>query len=98
VSFVQPAKVELEYEYANPFNANWPWRFDLYFELANGRKVAVEIDGKVGHSSYRAKKKREAKIAYLKSKGIELFAFPTPWVYGRKMLPDLLFYEEMHLA
>ena len=42
--------------------------------------------------------KREWKVAWLKIKGIELFAFPTPWVVGKRALPDQLFYDELHLS
>ena len=97
ISVIGPKYLALEYEYPNPFYPEWPWRFDLYFELWNGRKMAIEIDGKVGHSSKKAKEKRAAKIRYLKLQGIELFGFPTPWVWGQRMLPDQLFYEELHL-
>ena len=84
-----------EYEYPNPFYPDYPWRFDLYFELWNNRKVVIEIDGKVGHSSKKATQKREWKVAWLKTQGIELFAFPTPWVVGKRALPDELYYDEL---
>lgn len=88
--------VDTEYEYPNPFYPDYPWRFDI-FCIYHGRHIAIEIDGKVGHSSKKAKDKRAAKIRYLKQQDIELFAFPTAWVYSRKQLPDSLFIEELHL-
>jgi hypothetical protein len=97
ITAIGPKFIDKEYEYPNPFYPDYPWRFDLYVELWNTRRIAIEIDGKVGHSSKKAKQKREAKIAYLKLQGIELFGFPTPWVWGKRMLPDQLFYEELHL-
>ena len=89
--------VDTEYEFPNPFYPDYPWRFDI-FCIYHGRHIAIEIDGKVGHSSKKAMQKREWKQAWLKTKGIELFAFPTAWVTGRKQLPDQLFYDELHLA
>jgi hypothetical protein len=89
--------IDLEHEFPNPMYPDYPWYFDIFVELHNGRRIAIEIDGKVGHSSKKAKDKRVAKKAYLELVGIELFAFPTPWVFGRKQLPDELFLEELHL-
>jgi hypothetical protein len=86
-----------EYQYPNPFSPEFPWRFDIYAELWDNRKIAIEVDGKVGHSSKRSFDKRQAKTNYLASRGIELYGFPTGWVTGRHMLPDCTFLEEMHL-
>ena len=92
-----PKTIEKEYEYPNPFNAQFPWRFDLFCELWDGRKLAIELDGKVGHTSKRSHEKRRAKTTYLKTMGIELYGFPTKWVQGRKQLGDMLFLEELGL-
>ena len=99
IKTIAPNIIGREFEYPNPFHPDYPWRFDLYFEIwAKKRKVAIEIDGKVGHSSKKAKEKRAAKIKYLNKQGIELFAFPTAWVVGKRALPDQLYYDELHLA
>ena len=46
---------------SNPTNdPKWEYKFDVYFELG-GRKVAIEVDDKVGHSSTRSFQKREIK-------------------------------------
>lgn len=92
-----PKFIAKEHEYPNPIYPDYPWRFDLYVELDNGRRIAIEIDGKVGHSSKKAKDKRAAKIRYLDLQHIELFGFPTPWLVGKRALPDSLFLEELHL-
>ena len=89
--------VGTEYEFPNPFYPDYPWRFDI-FCIYHGRHIAIEIDGKVGHSSKKAKDKRAAKIKYLNKQGIELFAFPTAWVWSKRALPDQLFYDELHLT
>lgn len=97
IKAIGPKFLDTEYEYPNPMYPDYPWRFDIYVELWDGRRMAIEIDGKVGHSSKKAKEKRETKKAWLKLQGIELFAFPTPWVFSRKQLPDQLFFDELHL-
>ena len=97
IKAIGPKLLEKEHEYPNPVYPDYPWYFDLYCELHNGRRIAIEIDGKVGHSSKKAKDKRIAKKSYLELQGIELFAFPTAWVYSKKQLPDQLFYDELHL-
>ena len=61
------------------------------------RKFAIEVDGKIGHTSKRSHEKREAKKEYLKTQGITLFGFATKWVVGKEMLADSLFYEELGL-
>jgi hypothetical protein len=93
-----PRIIQMEYVYGNPFNPEYPWKFDVYAELHDGRKIAIEVDGKIGHTSKRSHEKREAKKQYLADRGIELYAFPTKWVISRKQLPDSLFLEEMHLT
>jgi hypothetical protein len=97
VNVIGPKMIVKEYQYPNPFNPEYSWVFDLYAELWNNRKIAIEIDGKIGHSSKRSFEKRQAKTNYLASRGIELYAFPTKWVFSRKELPDSLFYDEMDL-
>lgn len=97
VNVIGPKLIVKEYQYPNPFNPEFPWRFDLYVELWNDRKIAIEVNGKVGHSTKHSFDKRQAKTLYLKSRGIELFAFPTKWVSSRNQLSDSLFYEELHL-
>ena len=87
-----------EYEYPNEQPGKWPYRFDVFASWDSGLKIAIEVDGKVGHYSPRSYKKREHRAAYLRSKGIELYGYPTQWLVGKKALPDSLFYEEMHLA
>ena len=52
--------IDTEYEYPNPFYPDYPWRFDI-FCIYHGRHIAIEIDGKVGHSSKKAKDKRDGK-------------------------------------
>ena len=79
-----------EHEYPNPFYPDYPWRFDI-FCIYHGRHIAIEIDGKVGHSSKKAKDKRAAKKKYLEQQGIELFGFPTPWVWGSAHYPTSYF-------
>ena len=90
--------IQMEYVYGNPFTPDYPWKFDVYAEFRDGRKIAIEIDGKIGHTSKRSHQKRQAKTEYLADRGIELYAFPTKWVISRKQLPDSLFYEEMRLS
>ena len=97
VSTVKPRILVEEYQYPNPFSPDYPWRFDVYAELYNDRKIAIEVDGKIGHTSKRSFEKRQQKILYLKTQNIELYAFPPQWVVGKKMLPDSLFLDEMHL-
>ena len=97
VKAVGAETVQMEYVYGNPFQPDYPWKFDVYAEFRDGRKIAIEIDGKIGHTSKRSHQKRQAKKEYLADRGIELFAFPTKWVISRKQLPDSLFYEEMRL-
>jgi hypothetical protein len=97
IKVIGPKFIEKEYEYPNPLYSDYPWRFDIYTELWDGRRIAIEIDGKVGHSSKKAKDKRIAKKSYLELQGIELFAFPTAWVIGKRALPDQLYYDELHL-
>ena len=97
INATNPKFIAKEHEYPNPVYPDYPWRFDIYVELHNGRRLAIEIDGKVGHSSKKAKDKRLAKKKYLKQQGIELFGFPTPWIVGKRALPDDLFLEELHL-
>jgi hypothetical protein len=97
IKATSPKLIAREHEYPNPVWPGYPWRFDIYCELHNGRRLAIEIDGKIGHSSKKAKDKRGAKKKYLQLQGIELFAFPTPWVVGKRALPDELYYEELHL-
>ena len=92
-----PRTIGKEYQYPNPFSPDFPWRFDVYAELQDGRKIAIEIDGKIGHTSKRSHQKRQAKKEYLEAVGIELYSFPTKWVAGRRALPDSLFNEELHL-
>jgi hypothetical protein len=92
-----PKLIEQEYVYTNSIDPEYPWRFDLYAEFWNGRKIAVEVDGKVGHSSRRSYEKRRAKKLYLKTYGIELYGFPTKWIIGRKPVADMLFLEELGL-
>ena len=89
--------VQMEYVYGNPFQPDYPWKFDVYAEFRDGRKIAIEIDGKVGHTSKRSHQKRQAKKDYLADRGIELYAFPTKWVRSKAELPDELFLEEMGL-
>ena len=94
---VGPRIIVQEYQYPNPFNPEYPWAFDIYAELWDGRKIAIEVDGRIGHTSKRSHEKREAKKEYLKVQGIVLFGFPTKWIIGRDSLPDSLFYEELGL-
>jgi hypothetical protein len=102
-----PQTLVTEYVYHNPDNVDndptYEWKFDAYFEIGN-RKIAVEVDGWKGHWSKKNREqtkhnihKRHFKIEYLKSKGIELYAFPTKDLVGRKKLPPELFLEEMKL-
>lgn len=91
----------------------WDWKFDVYFEVIDPfnsvseppafRKVALEVDGQnkdgeVGHNSKKSKEKRDFKLEYLKSKGIELYAWPRRWIIGRKALPDEDFLSELKLV
>lgn len=96
----RPDAVEFEYPYKNPFNRDgdpkWDWKFDVYFCLDN-RKVAIEIDDKIGHSSKRSFEKRQVKREFLKSVGIELFGFPRKWIVGKRAFRDDVFLEELHL-
>lgn len=96
----EPVLVDTEYQYSNPFNKDYPWRFDCYFEViypnGNIRKVALEVDDKF-HNTYKSRKKREHKIEYLKTKGIELFAWPRKWIIGKDAYEDQVFLEELHL-
>ena len=100
IQSTKPDLVATEYPYKNPFNRDgdpkWDWKFDVYFSLGN-RKVAVEIDDKVGHTSKRSFQKRQEKKNYLKSVGIELFGFPRKWVVGRRAFNDDVFLEELHV-
>ena len=97
INSIGPKLIEKEHEFPNPIYPEYPYHFDLFVELWDGRRIAIEIDGKVGHTSKRAHKKRRAKIMYLKLHGIELFSFPTKWLCSRKPLPDQLFMEELRL-
>jgi hypothetical protein len=97
VNAVGPKILVQEYQYPNPFNPEYPWVFDIFVELWDGRKFAIEVDGKIGHTSKRSHEKREAKKEYLKTQGIALFGFSTKWIIGKAMLPDSLFYEELNL-
>jgi hypothetical protein len=96
----KPRILNMEHVYTNPFNetgdSNYDWRFDVYFE-SKYRKVAIEIDDKVGHTSKRSFQKRQAKKIYLNAVGVELFGFPRKWVVGRKAFNDDVFLEELHL-
>lgn len=92
-----PKLIEQEYVYPNPLNEGYPWRFDVYAEFWDGRKIAVEVDGKVGHTSRRSFEKRQLKKLYLKDFGIELYGFPTQWIVSRKALSDMTFLEELGL-
>jgi hypothetical protein len=98
IKSIGPKLIEKEHEFPNPLDANFPFRFDIYAELWDGRKLAVEVDGKIGHTSKRSHQKRQAKKEYLKLHGIELYGFPTKWVVGKRILPDSLYYDEMHLS
>jgi hypothetical protein len=108
-----PSVVDREYVYPNPKNLTgdpkWDWKFDCYTEIIFGdknfriRKIAMEVDGQnrdgeKGHSSKKSFEKREFKKQYLKSKGIELYAWPRPWIIGRKALPDEDFLKELNLV
>ena len=104
---LEPHTIETEYMYHNPDNVEydpkWEYRFDVYFEIGN-RKVAVEVDGWKGHWSRKNREqtkgsiyKRHFKIEYLKSKGIELYAFPVKDLVGKKKIPSELFLQEMNL-
>ena len=97
ISSIGPKIIEKEYEFPNPIYPEYPYHFDLFVELWDGRRIAIEIDGKVGHTSKRAHDKRRAKIAFLKLHGIELFSFPTKWICSRKPLGDSLFLDELGL-
>jgi hypothetical protein len=97
INSIGPKLVEKEHEFPNPLDANFPFRFDIYAELWNGRKLAIEVDGKIGHTSKRSHQKRQIKKEYLKLHGIELYGFPTKWIIGRKPLGDMLFLEELGL-
>ena len=92
-----PKLIEKEHEFPNPIYPEYPYRFDLYVELHDGRRIAIELDGRVGHTSKRSHEKRRAKVAYLKLHGIELYGFPVKWVVSRKPLGDMLFLEELGL-
>jgi hypothetical protein len=92
-----PKIIEQEYVYPNPLDPQYDWRFDVYAEFWDGRKIAIEVDGKVGHTSRRAHEKRRVKKLYLKTYGIELYGFPTKWLVSRKPLGDMLFLEELGL-
>ena len=101
----KPFFIEEEFVYHNPrntdYNPKYEFRFDIFGAWPpekGGLKIAIEVDGKIGHYSPRSYKKREHRTAYLKTQGIELYGFPTQWITGKKALPDSLFYEEMHLA
>jgi hypothetical protein len=100
IKSINPDKVDVEYIYRNPFNRTadpkYDWKFDVYFELGR-RKVAIEVDDKVGHSSTRSFEKREAKRVFLKSVGIELFAWPRKWIIGKRAYSDDVFIEELRL-
>jgi hypothetical protein len=97
INAVGPKMLVQEYQYPNPFCPEFPWVFDIFVELWDGRKFAIEVDGKIGHTSKRSHEKREAKKEYLKTQGIALFGFSTKWIIGKAMLPDSLFYEELNL-
>ena len=97
ISSIGPKTIEKEHEFPNPIDPAFPWRFDIFAELWDGRRIAIEVDGKIGHTSKRSHEKRQAKTAYLKLHGIELFSFPTKWLQGRKQLGDALFLEELRL-
>lgn len=97
VNAVGPRTLVQEYQYPNPFNPEYPWQFDIYCELWDGRKIAIEVDGKIGHTSKRSHEKREAKKEYLKTQGIALFGFSTKWIVSRNQLPDHIFMEELGL-
>ena len=88
-----PRIIEQEYIYTNSLDPEFPWRFDVYAELWDGRKIGIEVDGKVGHTSKRSFEKRQAKTYYLASQGIELYGWPTKWIQGRNPLSDMLFLE-----
>jgi hypothetical protein len=100
IQSIKPDLVGTEYVHKNPFNRTgdpkYDYKFDVYFELDN-RKVAIEIDDKVGHTSKRSSEKRYFKKTFLKSVGIELYAFPRKWVVGRKAFNDAVFLEELRL-
>ncbi len=98
IAAIGPRIIQMEYVYGNPFNPDFPWKFDVYAELRDGRKIAIEIDGKIGHTSKRSHQKRQAKTEYLADRGIELYAFPTKWVVSKRQLADSLFLEEMRLS
>jgi hypothetical protein len=102
-----PHTLVTEYVYHNPDNVdndpNYEWRFDTYFEIGN-RKIAVEVDGWKGHWSTKNRQqtkeniaKRDFKIKYLRTQGIELYAFPVKDLVGKKKLPTELFLQEMKL-
>jgi hypothetical protein len=94
----QAKLIEKEHEFPNPVDPQFPWKFDVYAELYNGRKIAIEVDGTVGHTSKRSHEKRRAKTSYLKLHGIELFSFPTKWIISRKPVSDMLFLQELGLV
>lgn len=100
IQSIKPDLVGTEYVHKNPFNRTgdpkYDWKFDVYFELGN-RKVAIEVDDKIGHSSRRSFEKREQKRNYLKSVAIELFAFPRKWIVGKHAYDDDVFLEELRL-
>jgi hypothetical protein len=92
-----PKIIQEEYVYPNPVDPAYPWRFDIYCEFWGGRKLAIEVDGSVGHTTKRSHQKRQVKKLYLQTYGIELYGFPTKWVHGRKPVSDMIFLEELGL-
>jgi hypothetical protein len=100
IELLNPSVLDTEYPYHNPENVDndpkWDWKFDVYFEIGE-RKIAIEIDGKKGHNSKKSKEKRDKKIEYLRTQGIELYAWSPKWINGKKKLPTELFLEEMNL-
>lgn len=100
LKLLDPKFIDTEYQFHNPENEDndprWEWRFDVYMEIGE-RKIAIEIDGKKGHNSKRSKEKRDKKIEYLLTQGIELYAWSPKWINGRKKLPTELFLQEMKL-
>ena len=98
IKATRPKFIAKEHEYPNPFIPTTHGALISIVELDNGRRIAIEIDGKVGHRLKKAKDKREAKKRYLELQRIELFAFPTPWVISKRSnYPTELFLEELHL-
>ena len=66
--------VDTEYEYPNPFYPDYPWRFDI-FCIYHGRHIAIEIDGKVGHSSKKLKINERQRKNILSSKALNYLHF-----------------------